>query len=167
MHKLFTSIVAVLLCLAAHAESVRFGSLSLEWPDGFTVKSTQVPFELSGPGGQTVLVTIMRLGKAANAEAEAVDVPKLLAMNERFLNAQAKKAGNVVVPMATETLPDGSTLQFTASTTGGLFRQGYFLQYIITSSSGRIGFLTFEGSGDPVAENQKARPIFQTARWEP
>ena len=157
----------LLYCAASLAEPVRFGSLSLQWPEGFTVKSTQVPFELEGPNNQKVLVTIMRLGKAANPETEPVDLGKLQAMNERFLTAQAQKAGNIVVPLSKESLPDGSLLQFVASETGGVLRKGYFIQYIITSSSGRLGFITFEGIGDATSEHENVKPLFQSAVWAP
>jgi hypothetical protein len=71
------------------------------------------------------------------------------------------------VPISKEPLPDGSTLQFVASETGGVFRKGYFIQYIITSGSGRLGFITFEGIGDPTAEHEKVKPLFQSAAWAP
>ena len=146
------------------AEPVRFGSLSLEWPDGYSVKSTQVPFELAGPTGEKVLVTIMRFGKEAS---EPVDLEKMSALNTKFLLGQAQKAGRIVVALSKEVLPDGSTLQFVGSETSRLFKTGYFLQYLVLSPTGRLGFLTFEGIGDAGKEHEAVKPVFQSVQWTP
>jgi len=148
----------------AQASEIRFGSLSLDWPAGYTVKSNQPPFELSGPDGAKVLVTVMRPGPSATASPEAL--AKLRATMERVLTEQARKAGKVVMPLASETLPDGTQLQSIGSEVSGLFKTGYFLQYALSARSGPIALVTFEGKGDAAAEHEAVKGLFRSAQWE-
>lgn len=145
------------------ADEIRFGSLSLDWPAGYTIKSAKPPFELAGPSGAKVLVTVMRPGASAANSPEAL--AKLHAMTERMLTTEAQKAGRVVVPLGQETLPDGTRLRFTGSQVAKLFRSGYFLQYALMARSGQIAFLTFEGSGDAAAEHEAIKGLFRTVQW--
>lgn len=148
----------------AQATEIRFGLLSLDWPTGYTVKSMQPPFELAGPQGAKVLVTVLRPGPSATGSAEAL--AKLNATIERMLVDQAQKAGKIVVPLTTETLPDGTVLRTVASETSGLFKSGYLLQYALLARSGPIALLTFEGKGDAAAEHAGVKGLFNTVRWD-
>jgi uncharacterized protein YtpQ (UPF0354 family) len=145
------------------AAEIRFGSLSLDWPAGYTVKSTQPPFELAGPQGAKVLVTVLRPGPSATGSAEGL--AKLNATIERMLVEQAQKAGKVVVPLSKETLLDGTVLQSVASESSGLFKSGYFLQYALLARSGPIAFVTFEGKGDAAAEHAGVKGLFNSVQW--
>lgn len=162
-------ILTLLISLAlgaglAQAGEIRFGSLSLDWPAGYAVKSAQPPFELSGPNSAKVLVTVMRPAPSAASSPEAL--PRLQAMLERMLTEQARKAGRVVVPLAGETLPDGTQLQSIGSEVSGLFKTGYLLQYALMARSGPIALLTFEGKGDAAAEHEAVKGLFRSVQWE-
>lgn len=150
--------------LQAQAAEIRFGSLSLDWPAGYTVKSTKPPFELAGPQGATVLVTVLRPGPSATGSPEAL--AKLQATVERMLTEQARKAGKIVVPLATQTLPDGTQLLSVGSETSGLFKSGYLLQYALLARSGPLALLTFEGKGDAAAEHAGVKGLFASVQWE-
>jgi hypothetical protein len=146
------------------AAEIRLGSLSLDWPAGYAVKSTQPPFELTGPSGAKVLVTVMRPGASAASGPEAQ--AKVTGMVERMMTTEAQKAGKVVVPLGGLALPDGTQLRFTGSEVSRLLRSGYFLQYVLLAANGQIAFVTFEGSGEATREHEATRQLFQTVRWD-
>ncbi|MFT7776228.1 hypothetical protein [Roseateles sp.] len=148
----------------AQAVEIRLGSLSLDWPAGYAVKSARPPFELSGPGGAKVLVTVMRPGASANNGQEAR--AKLEESVEGMVTAQAQKAGKVVLPLGRQVLPDGTQLRFIGSEVNRLMRgTGYLLQYVLLAPSGQIGLLTFEGRGEVLREHEAVRALFQTVQW--
>lgn len=148
----------------AQAAEIRFGSLSLDWPAGYTLKSTQSPFELSGPGGSKVLVTVMRPAAAALGSPETQ--ARLQDTVERMLTEQASRAGQVVLPLSTRSLPDGTRLQSIGSQAAGLLQRGsYLLQYALFSRQGPIAFVTFEGRGDALAEHESLQSLFSSAQW--
>jgi len=160
-------LAAGLLALAAglaQAAEIRLGSLSLDWPAGYTLKSTQSPFELTGPQGRKVLVTVLRPGPSAQTGPEGR--AKLQATVDRMLTDQAAKAGKVVVPLAGESLPDGTALRFIGSEVSGLFKSGYLLQYALLSPGGPLALLTFEGPGEAPAVHAEVKGFFDTVQWE-
>lgn len=154
----------LLLCSGlARATEIRLGSLSLDWPAGYTLKSAQSPFELTGPGGSKVLVTVMR-------PAAAADSPEALArLNERIerlVTEQATRAGQIVLPLSVRTLPDGTRLQSIGSQATGLLQRGsYFLLYVLTSRQGVLALISFEGRGDALAEHDSLQGLFSSVQW--
>lgn len=160
---LFAALALALTGGLARAAEIRLGSLSLDWPPGYALKSTQSPFELSGPTGAKVLVTVMSPGPSATGSPEGL--ARLNESLERLLTEQAARAGQVVLPLSTRILPDGTRLQSVGSQVSGLFRSGYFLQYTLVSRSGRIALLTFEGQGDALSEHEALQSLFSSAQW--
>jgi uncharacterized protein YtpQ (UPF0354 family) len=161
---LFAGLSLAVAASLSQAEVIRFGSLSVDWPAGYSVKSTRPPVELAGPGGVKVLVTVMRSRAADAGSPEAVT--KAQSMIEHLLDVEARKAGKVVVPQGRETLPDGTLLQYVGSEVSSLFRSGYFLQYGLVARSGQLALLTFEGNGDASAEHQRALALLHGAQWD-
>lgn len=147
----------------AGAAEIRLGSLSLDWPAGYTLKSTQSPFELVGPGGIKALVTVMRPKPGATATAESL--AGLQASVEGLLASSAAQAGRVVLPLGTQSLPDGTRLQFIGSERSGVFQRSFLLQYALLSRSGALALVTFEGSGEAVAEHDSLLGLFSTTQW--
>lgn len=147
----------------AGAAEIRLGSLSLDWPAGYTLKSARGPFELVGPQGSQVLVTVLRPGPAASGSPEAV--ARMRGTVEKLLDDQAARAGQVVLPLASRTLPDGTQLLSIGSQASGLFRSGYLLQYALLARSGLIALLSFEGKGDAVAEHDGLQGLLASAQW--
>jgi hypothetical protein len=162
-----TLLAAGLLALAAglaQAAEIRLGSLSLDWPAGYALKSTQSPFELTGPSGAKVLVTVMRLGPSASNAPEAR--AKMEDSVDRMVTAQAQQAGKVVLPLGRQALPDGTQLRFIGSEVSRLLRgNGYFLQYVLLAPSGQLALMTFEGSGEALREHEAVQGLFQTVQW--
>ena len=144
----------------SHAAEIQLGSLALDWPQGYTVKSTQPPFELAGPGGAKAMVTVLRPGSKA-LSAEEIDE-----VGERMLTAQAQKAGRVVLPLGKEMLPDGTQLRYIGSEVSGLLRSGYLLQYMLVAPQGQIALVTFEGRGETLSQHESLRGLFRSVRWE-
>lgn len=157
-------LLGLVVCGTVHAGTIRLGSLALDWPAGYQLKSARPPFELAGPQGSKVLVTVMKPGPAVASGQDAG--AKLRSTLERLLTEQARKAGKVALPLGTRTLPDGTLLQFIGSEVSGLFKTGYFLQFALQSRQGQIALLTFEGTGDVAAEEQRLRGLFDSTQWE-
>jgi len=162
-----TAFLFALACTAAFAGEVRFGSAQLDWPDGYTVTSTKSPFELTGPSGEKVLVTVMRPGKELPAESAASEQEKLANGVEGHLRTQASKAGKVTLPLQRSPLPDGSLLLYIGSETSSLFSSGFFLQYLVVSPTGRLGFFTAEGKGAVEEQHGRFLPVISTVKWLP
>ena len=162
--RILSFLLGLMLCGAAHAETIRLGSLTLDWPAGYQLKSARPPFELSGPQGSKALVTVMKPGPAVASSQDAG--AKLRSTLERLLTEQARKAGKVALPLSTRTLPDGTLLQFIGSEVSSLFKTGHFLQFALQSRQGQIALLTFEGTGDVAAAEQRLRGLFDSTQWE-
>lgn len=160
---LAAGLLALLAGLVQAAE-IRLGSLSLDWPAGYAVKSTRPPFELTGPGGVKVLVTVFRPGPNVGSGAEAV--ARMEGVADRLLAAEAQKAGKVVLPRGRQALPDGTQLRFIGSEVSRLLGgNGYLLQYMLLAPGGDVALLTFEGRGDAVREHEAVQPLFQSVQW--
>lgn len=114
-----------------------------------------------------MLVTVMRPGKELSGESAAAEQEKMAVVGEDLLGKQGEKTGKVVIPLTRSSLPNGSLLIFTASETSSLFSSGYFLQYLIVSPAGRLGFFTIEGKGKPEEQNSRFLPVIQTTTWLP
>ncbi|WP_284620783.1 hypothetical protein [Aquabacterium humicola] len=164
---LLAAAVLTFSCACVVAVEVRFGSLQLDWPEGFTPSSSKPPFEMNGPSGEKVLVTVMRSGKEVTAESAPAEQERMAQGGEGFLRKQGEKVGKVVIPLTRSSLPNGSLLMFTGSETAGLFSSGYFLQYMIVSPAGRLAFFTIEGKGSPEEQNARFLPVINTATWLP
>lgn len=159
----FSSLSLGVVATLTQAAEITLGSLTLDWPVGYTLKSTKPPFELAGPGGVKVMVTVMRPGASAQSGPEAVD--QLRAKIDSMLIAQAQKAGKLVLPLARETLSDGTMLHAVGSEQSGLFKRGYLLQYALLSPGGPLALLTFEGQGDAASQHAGAKGVFANLRW--
>jgi hypothetical protein len=170
MNRLRTVIAALALAafpLICGAEELRLGSLQLDLPEGFSVRSAKPPFELAGPTGEKVLVTIMRSKADTSGEPNPDEQAKTVSFGSGFLREQAERAGKLVVPPANETLSDGSILAYIGSETSGLFSSGYFLQYMLISPGGRLAFITVEGKGNIGDYHAKYLEVVGKAAWLP
>ena len=164
---LIATVALVLLPRLSCAVEAQFGSLQLDWPEGFTVRSTKPPFELAGPNGEKVLITVMRSKTDTTGEARPDEQAKMVSVGAGFLDKQARAAGKIVVPASTDTLSDGSVLNLVGSETSSLFSSGYFLQYMLVSPSGRLAFVTVEGKGNVSEQHSKVLPVISKATWQP
>ncbi|MCC9598435.1 MULTISPECIES: hypothetical protein [unclassified Rubrivivax] len=170
MNRLRKVIAAVALAafpLICAAEGVQLGSLQLDLPEGFSVRSAKQPFELAGPTGEKVLVTVMRSKADTSGEPNPDEQAKTVSFGSGFLRKQAERAGKLVLPSANETLTDGSILAYIGSETSGLFSSGYFLQYMLVSPSGRLAFITVEGKGNIDDYHARYLAVLGNATWLP
>ena len=161
------SLLALLVVCTAGAAEIDVDSLRLQWLDGFTTTTGATPFELTGPGGAVVLVSVFRLDPAP-AESAAERLEKLVAFGERRLMALAPAASTTPVPFARESLPDGSVLLSVGFETRDPFAPDFLLQYLVVpATADRLGFVTIEGDGDVRFERHLYRPVFETVQWLP
>jgi hypothetical protein len=156
----------LLLCGAAQAVEVQFGSLRMELPEGFVLKSPQPPFELAGPDGVRMLVSVFRVDPNSSEKPAPVQAD-LVASGERMLASNGQRAGKVVLPPKSSSLADNTIMLSAASDTSGLFSKGYFLQFALVSPQSRLAYFTFEGKGEVEASMARYSPLFASVRWEP
>lgn len=147
------------------ATEIQFGSLVLNWPEGFTSPSNKPPFQLIGPNGEVVLVTTMRQRKEPAAPGDSVEQAKMAEVGEKFIRRKAEEVGTVVRSTEHSKLTDGTLLYTIGSKTSSVFGAGFFLQYFLVSPVGRLAFITIEGKGDALAEQTKYLGAVSTARW--
>jgi hypothetical protein len=161
---LITALAVLAGSVPALAAELLFGSMQMQWPDGYALTgAAKSPFELSGPGGSKVLISVMR----RTNEGVGPDQEELARTGEGFLRPQAEKAGKIVIPLDRATLPDGSLLLFIAAQKTGFFSSGCLLLYMVISPGGRLGFVTVEAKGDAAEEHGKVLPLFQSVKWLP
>lgn len=154
----------VLAAASASAVEIRLGSLALDWPAGYTLKTTQSPFTFTGPEGTKVSVTVMPPNPEAASSVRAMGQLQLAL--EQMLISRAKLAGKPILPMTRETWPDGTALRFTVNDTTRPSRAAsHLLQYALIAVGGDIAYLTFEGDGEAMAAHHAAMELLRTLRW--
>lgn len=159
--------LALLVAPVTGAVEIGVGSLRLQWPEGFTTTSGEGPLQLIGPDGAVVLVSVFRIEKASD-DAPADRLAKMVAFGERRLMEEAPAASTTPVPLARQTLPDGSVLLFVGFETRDPFAPDFLLKFLVVAAAGdRLGFVTIEGDGDVRFEKHVYRPIFESVRWLP
>ncbi len=159
------AITSLLACTLGHAEEMRINDLTMDWLDGYRLKSNGSPMSLTGPSGEAMLVTLMG-GRPGLSEQERQALrERARAGAENVLIAQAEKAGKVVLPLQRDTLPDGTTLSSVGVETSKFLAKGFFLEYLLVSPTGRMAFITVEGKGDVAEQHARVIPRFQTVSW--
>lgn len=69
-------VAAITISLTLHAPSavsaeLRFGSIEIQWLDGFKPKSGDGPIAMAGPQGEELLVSVFRISAASSPEEDA------------------------------------------------------------------------------------------------
>ncbi|MCE2660879.1 MAG: hypothetical protein LW854_22005 [Rubrivivax sp.] len=157
----------LLSAVAVRAADIQLGSLRLAWPEGFTQRKQTPPFELAGPEGQKILVSVMRSKTDQTGEPNPEEQEKLTSFGESFMAKQAAQFGKVVAPLVRSRLAAGSVVAHVVSEDSGLFGKGYFVQFMVVAPSGRLAFFTIEGKGSALEQHARFLPIISSAEWAP
>ena len=166
MKTIIATIILLLLNSVSYAEqTLKFGSLSLQWPDGWRSEESNGEQRLLGPNGEKVIVTVSSL-RPAVAEDEAV---KAIQSLHDFANSQMPRlaeavGGTVTRPLQRDAVDDVHVNYSTVSQKKGFFGQSYYLQYFLVGRRSGV-FLTLEGKGDAVPKADQFDKIVSTAYW--
>ncbi|TXT24677.1 MAG: hypothetical protein FD134_1399, partial [Gallionellaceae bacterium] len=119
-----TAILLFIASTAVTAAPFPIGPLTLDWPEGFAFKAARPPyFEVSGPQGTEVEAQIFSVPATQMAASEAKYFAKLQKFAEQFM-LSSRTFDRPDVPLAKETLPDGSALFY-------LGRQIFSSEYLL------------------------------------
>lgn len=166
---LFSTLVLFLSAAptAAVAEPTRFDVLLLELPAGFSVKSTKQPFQISGPFDLSVNISLIQFKTKNKTTDELTEVPqeRIVSANERIFSEMTKNGETVLVPKEQQTLSDGTILQMMGIEEVRLFRKGFFVQYLLTSKTSRVAFVTVRGIADLQSRHAEMLKMLEFARW--
>jgi hypothetical protein len=153
------------LALAAlpvgRAADWRFGTMSLQWLDGFERTPSADAARFVGPNGEVVLVTAMGLREGGDAGKTA---KHYLDFGEAELPKLSASKGKDVMQMRREELAEDITL-FSTAAIPKRDKRMFYLQFLAVSKTGRSALITIEGLGEPTEQLKRFRPLLDTIKW--
>jgi hypothetical protein len=165
--RLFLVIIGLLAVATPHAQETnlfRIGPLSLMFPATWQFDGSKRPIEGRGPNGGHAIVSYRGLEPDAPEYVREKHVALVRGFAETEMPRLATKNGTVVKPV-TEVPLDSRRFMFTAaSQSSRLFREYYFVQYLLGSPTA-MAYFTFEGYGSAIEASQRLDTIMATQRW--
>ena len=155
------TLLTIFLVSVSRADDWRFGSMSIEWFDGYQKTPNDTAARFVGPNGEIVLVTAA--GLRAGGDIEKV-VKSYLAFGESELPQLSASKGRDVIQLRREDLA-GSVTLFSTAAVQKKDKHKFYLQFFAVSRLGRCALITVEGHGDPTDEMKRFRPLFDTISW--
>ena len=142
----------------------RAGPISLDLPATWEFKSERGTIEGKGPNGEVALVSIRRMRPGAPEEVRQQHMKIVRGFARDAMPNLASKNGEVVHPVTETELPEGRVLFFAATKTSRMFREGFFLQYLLASQTSMV-YLTFEGTGNSKDASEYFSQVVAKHRW--
>jgi hypothetical protein len=121
-------------------------------------------FESHGPDGETLIATYASLvpGAVSDPTSKVLETARGFARDR--MRGLAEKNGKVVRPVTESSLPD-SSVEFSAASAGKrMFRDYYFIQYLLTAKQGMV-YLTVEGYGDAAKAVSSFDDVLRGQQW--
>lgn len=170
LRALLSAVACAALSLAhpsALAQTSRLEALSLDLPQGYALAKASAPFEIKGPDGLSLNVTLVQFQAKDKTTGELSKAPqeRVLAANERVFAEFARKGGEVVVPRSSETLSEGTVLQYMGVEEQSLLRRTFRALYLLVSPTSRVAFVSTQVSGDFQPRNAEILQMLRSARW--
>jgi hypothetical protein len=165
-----TAVLVVTLMLAALSTAAeeqflfRAGPISLDLPSTWQFKSDRGTIEGKGPNGEVAIVSIRRMRPEAPDEVRQQHMKTVRGFARDAMPNIASKNGEVVHPVTETELPEGRVLFFSATRTTRMFREGFFLQYLLASPTSMV-YLTFEGTGNSKEAVEYFTAVVAKHRW--
>jgi hypothetical protein len=167
MKFLIAVFLALIVSIAGAAENpiVRTGTLNLvfspEWQ--FTAGTQRV--EGRGPQGEFMIMTYLNLPPDAPADVIERHWQVIRGFaNDKMPGIAASHQNEVRRPLTETALPDGRVQFSTVSQGKKMFRDYYFLQYMLGSPRSMV-FMTVEGYGNAEEAAQRFERILATQQW--
>jgi len=160
-------LLLLLLSTVVTAESVTrlsVGPLVLQLPTGWRITGNSQRVESHGPDGQILIANYASLiaGAVPDPAAHVLETARGFARDR--MPGLAEKNGKVLRPVTERELP-GARREFSAASQGRrMFRDYYFMQYLLTSKQGMV-YLTVEGYGDASKAASYFDDVLATQQW--
>jgi hypothetical protein len=167
MRFLIAALLAVLLGVAGAAEDpvVRTGALTLAFIPGWRITPEPQRAEGHGPQGEFLIMNYRTL--APDAPPDAADRLRQTLKGfatEKMPGIAAAHKNEVRRPLTETPLPGGRVEFSTVSQGKKMFRDYYFLQYLLGSQRSSV-YITVEGYGDAEEAAQRFERILATQQW--
>lgn len=145
-------------------ERLSIGTLSLDWPDGYSSDSLGDALLLRAPGDERVIVSYLR-GRNHFAKEQRLRFARMhrdFAL--RTLTDMATNRGAMVQPLTISELADGTVVYSTASRVRHATRESYYLQYFVVGPFSAALF-KLEGEGQTLRQKKRFDAVFASVRW--
>jgi hypothetical protein len=167
MRLLIAVFLALAMGLAGAADNpvLRTRTLTLEFAPGWQLALDRGRAEGHGPDGEFIIMNVRSLPSDAPADKVEQHWQSLRGFAATQMPGIAASHENEVRRPLTETaLPEGRVQFSTVSQGKRMFRDYYFLQYLLGSRH-TIMYMTVEGYGNAEAAAQRFERIVATQRW--
>jgi len=153
-----------IVALAEGESRLVIGPLHLQISSGWRTTGNSQHLESHGPDGQILIVTYAAIvpGSVPDPAAKVLETARAFARDK--MPGLAEKNGKVLRPVTESPLPD-SRVEFSAASSGKrMFRDYYFIQYLLTGKQGMV-YLTVEGYGDAAKASSSFDAILADEQW--
>lgn len=169
MRSVFVTFTLLLLSTSANAQDLlllRMGSLHLDVPAGWTFRvDPNQRVEGKGPDGEFVIGNYRFLKPGAPTDVVDHHWKIIRGFAADQMPGLASKNGQVIRPLTEASLP-GNRVQYSTATQGTkMFRDYYFLQYLLGSSRLMV-YMTVEGYGSAKDAAERFEAILRSQRWD-
>jgi hypothetical protein len=160
-------LVLAFLPFAAQADGgshLAIGPLNLQLSPGWRTTGNAQHVESHGPDGQTIIATYAAIvsGSVSDPTSKVLETARGFARDR--MPGLAEKNGKVQRPVTESSLAD-SRVEFSAASAGKrMFRDYYFIQYLIAGKRGMV-YLTVEGYGDAAKAASSFDDILAAQQW--
>jgi hypothetical protein len=152
------------VALADGESHLAIGPLNLQLSPGWRTTGNSQHLESHGPDGQTLIATYAAIvpGSVSDPTSKVLETARGYARDR--MPGLAEKNGKVLRPV-TEFLLADSRVEFSAASAGRrMFRDYYFIQYLIAGKRGMV-YLTVEGYGDAAKAASSLDDILTAQQW--
>jgi hypothetical protein len=164
-------LLAVFLAVCAGCTSaadnpvLRTDTLTLEFTPEWKFTPGQQRAEGHGPQGEFVIMNYRTLSPGAPADAVAKHWQTLKGFaTEKMPGIATSHKQEVLRPLTETALPDGRVQFSTVSKGKKMFKDYYFLQYLLGSNRSMV-YMTVEGYGNAEEAAQRFERILATQQW--
>jgi hypothetical protein len=167
MKFLIAVFLAVIVSMAGAADNpvVRTGTLSLVFSPEWQITAGTQHVEGRGPQGEFMIMNYLNLPPDAPADAVERHWQVIRGFaNDKMPGIAASHQNEVRRPLTETALPDGRVQFSTVSQGKKMFRDYYFLQYMLGSPRSMV-FMTVEGYGNAEEAAQRFERILATQQW--
>ena len=145
-------------------ERLSIGTLSVDWPEGYSSDRVGDALLLRAPNDERVIVSYLR-GRNHFLKEQRLrfaGMHRVFAL--RTLTDMAASRGKMVRPLTISELADGTIVYSTASRVRHATMDSYYLQYFVVGPFSAALF-KIEGEGDTLREKTRFDAVFASARW--
>jgi hypothetical protein len=156
-----------LLLGASHplcAAQISIGTLTLDWPEGFTNQRFGDALLLIGPNEERVVISYLRGGNGFSEKERARFIGMHRSFAVRALPRSAAERGIVVQQLDTNRLGNGAVIYSIASQAPQGTDGAYFLEYFLVGPFSAALF-KIEGRGNALSRKRSLDVAFMTAHW--